>query len=155
MVTIPLPVDGLSAWRDVATGEFELACAGARVRLREWTWGERRRLVEACARDGRLDRSAFLDGLLELLCDPPPPVEMRTVFGFAALALLGVGGGPVSTVPLPTTEAALARELGWTPSLLDGQAASAVDRVVAALGGAAPVRAPVDDGWTRIVVDDG
>jgi hypothetical protein len=149
-VELALDLDGVQAWRELRSGELRVRALGVECRVREWTWGERRRLVEAALDGGRLDRERFVDGLVELVMEPVPPAELRSLFAHVALRLLGVRGGarPPSLVE---SERRLARELGWTPQMIDAQAAAAIDRLV---GEVEPAEAEAPPGWTRIVVDD-
>jgi hypothetical protein len=166
-----LDLPGVVVDADVATGGWQVALpaqaaagrpaggpaagpaagSASQYRIREWTWGERRRLVAASMRaDGRLDRARFLRRLVELLADPVPEAGEDALLASVALRLLGVGSS--SWVgSLPSAEAVLARTWGWGPAELDQQPAPWVDGHLRALGGQ-PTAAASQAGWTTIIV---
>ncbi len=150
---LALELDGVHARRDLRTGELEIDVLGVSCRAREWTWGERRRLLESASFSGRLDRALLLEGLGELCFDPAPPRSLLPVFAYVLLAAQGVRRGD-RPAPLERSELELVRTLGWTPSTIDGQRAGAVDRLVAALAPPAQAAPEGGTGWTRIVVGD-
>lgn len=146
----PSYCSGLEIERDLASGAFTISTAGgATLRLREWTWGERARLVAACSSDGVFDRARFVAAFAELVFVPPPPVEQRELLACVALELLGVSENAPRT-SLAARELVFAQHLGWTPTQLDAQAAPALDRMAAQLAHAQ--LAPRDDAWNTIEV---
>lgn len=163
-VRIAVDVEGLDVAFDPGEGAWTLSGWGAVSRLREWTWGERRRLVEACTTAAGLDSPRFLDGLLRLLVDPPPPPSLRALYGYVCLGLLGAGDD-ADLQPLVERELLLARACGWSPHALDSDPAGGLDRLVRALRDSEPTdrRAAVPhppvaggaSGWTSIVIVDG
>lgn len=145
-VALPAAAGDARAWTVLEDGTFRVELAGCVRAVRPWTWGERERLVRACARWGRLDRPAFVAALCDLLIDPPPADDHER-WALIALSLLDVRPGPT----LIERERALAERFGWTPGAIDGEPAGHLDRL---LDAAAPPSVPADDGWTRIVVAD-
>lgn len=140
---------------------------------RRWSWGERRRLLAWAAPSGLLDAERFVAGLLDLLVTALPaaghesdaaaanPGEERDWLASVTLELLGVRPG-TTAASLGHAELVAARALGWGPLELDRQPLPAADELLAALlepeASAAPAVSrpePLDDTWTRIVVDDG
>jgi hypothetical protein len=155
MIPVPLEIDEIAASCDPRDGGFEITAWGDVYRMREWTWGERMRLVELCTRGGALDATAFVKGLVAMLFEPAPPVDLQPLFGHVALSLMGVRPGQ-RPVPLRRAELRLAQAFGWTPGAIDAEGAPALDRLLGELDG---VRAPRQEagpspGWTRIQVDD-
>lgn len=148
MVPVALSITGVSATRLLDRDAWHVVAGGATHTLRAWRWGERRRLVQACARGRRLDQAAFVHGLNSLLYDPPPPPTLAPLFATAALKLLGVGDGP-APAPLARSEAALARRFGWTPGALENEPAAALDALLES--GVAATEAPAP-GWNRITL---
>ncbi len=146
----PLDDGGVRAWRDLSSGDFTVAVLGTECRVRAWSWGARRRLLEAAVAGGRVDEARFVEGLCELTCDPVPPVELRPVFACVVLALFGVRGGE-RPPPIVEAERELMREFGWTPRVLDEQPAPSLDALVGSVE-VEPAQPP--SGWTRIVVDE-
>lgn len=159
---MPTVLDHVDAERDLATGTWRVRAGAAQHDVREWTWGERRRLVSACVRPGpagpELDSEAFLDGLVELLVAPPPQPAQRDLLAAVTLRLCGVVPG-ASARSLLQAEARLAREWGWGPAELDHQPAPRIDEHLRAWSGSAAGPAGTADGsgWTGVIVvdDDG
>lgn len=172
MITVPLAIDGLTAWCNPLDGCFRISGLGQDVALRPWSWGERRRLIDPLvtrADAGRagegtpIDATALVDGLLELLCRPAIPEPFRPIFAHAALLLLGVRPAPTPPGGPPPTfveaELLLADSFGWTPRAIDGEPAARIDALVAELrrrrARSAPMPvAPGGDGWNHILVSD-
>ncbi|WP_428264571.1 hypothetical protein [Haliangium sp.] len=117
--------------RDPRTGAWSLEGWGRTHRLREWTWAERRCLVDACSPRGRLDGARFLRAMLDLLVEPAPPADATSLYGYVCLSLLEVPGAPQQS--LTASEVALARAFGWGPRQLAEQPAAQVDRLLAHL----------------------
>lgn len=140
----------LQVERDLASGAFVVATpAGAKLRLREWSWGERARLIAACTVEGQFDRARFVDAFVELLFAPSPPDEERELLACVALELLGVSEEG-SRTPLAARELAFAQRLGWSPAQLDAQGAPGLDRIWAQLARTPPTQRA--DGWNTIEV---
>lgn len=154
-VPLPAAYAGFEVRRDLASGEFAIATpSGARFRAHEWTWGERRRLLEGAKSRGDFDRQTFVEGLCELVLAPAPPPEERPALACLMLELFGVSERSPRR-PLVRVEVELARRFGWTPQSLDGNAAPALDAVAALAGGDAATSDT--EAWTSIEVegDDG
>lgn len=149
MVPVPVDVDGMAVRRDLRDGTWRLDAWGHAHALREWTWGERARLVDGCVGSRGFDRHRFMDGLLDLLLDPEPPEGLAALYAYVALGLLGVRAGH-RVEPLVRSQVRIARAFGWGPAELDRQPASQVDRMLEALS--APQ--PASGGWNSIVVVD-
>jgi hypothetical protein len=148
MVPVALSITGVSATRLLDRDAWQVAAGGATHTLRAWRWGERRRLVRACARGRRLDQAAFVTGLTALLYDPPPPPALAALFATVALKLLGVGEG-APPAPLARSEALLAQRFGWTPGALENEPAASLDALLASGAEASDAPAP---GWNRITL---
>ena len=129
MLAIPIDVDGLSVSRDVQSGDWVLDGWGRTCRLREWTWAERRHLVDGCRAGGEFDATRFLRAMLALLVDPAPPEDLSELYGYVCLELLQVDAAPLQS--LTASEVRLAREFGWGPRELAEQPAMQVDRLLA------------------------
>lgn len=152
MVPLALDIDGLTVALDPSDGSWRLSAGDMAFRLRPWSWGERQRLVSASTRGGRLDRAAFLHGLVTLLYDPAPPRALTPLFALAALTLMDVPH-PEEALPLAEAEQRLAAQYGWAPGQLGDERAADLDRLVA---GAAPAPqvAPPGAGWKSIRFSD-
>lgn len=135
---------------DPVTGVWTIRLGDRSYRVREWTWGERRRLVDSDVRDGTFLRGDFVNGLVKLLVSPAPEDEEVPVLAAAALRLLGVEP-QARPVPLLAAEAAFASRWGWGPAQLDRQPASRMDRHLALMS----ADAVESSGWNRIEVVDG
>ena len=142
----------VTAW--LSDGSWDVGIPGGRFHIRPWTWGERRRLIDACVgADGRLDADAFAHGLSSLVARPEPTASNRPLLAAIALRLLGVSPGQ-EPISLLDAEASLASAWGFGPFELDPQPAPRLDQHVARLPATAtPDGAPA--GWTSIVIDDG
>lgn len=155
LVPVALGIDGIAASRLLDRDAWIVRTAGSRrapaYTLRAWQWGERRRLVAACARGRRLDQAAFVAGLNALLYEPTPPPALGPLFALVALRLLGVQDGPEPT-PLAQAEAQLAQRFGWLPGHLQAEPAAALDALLHSPG-PAQAEAPAP-GWKRIVLDE-
>jgi hypothetical protein len=140
---------------DLRDGTWAVEIPSGRHRVREWTWGERRRLVDSAIRPGPvLDAEAFVEGLVALLVDPVPSAPDRDLLGAVTLRLLGVAPGQ-QPPSLLGAEAAFARAWGFGPAELDHQPAPRLDQQLALLPPLEPTVAPHRGEWTSIVVDDG
>lgn len=138
----------------VSDGTWSVDLPDGRFRIRPWTWGERRRLIDACAgADGRLDADAFVHGLADLVTQPPPTPPARPVIAAIALRLAGVAPGqrPMS---LLDSEALLASAWGFGPLELDPQPAPRLDQQVARLPLIPPSGVAPSSAWTSIVIAD-
>jgi hypothetical protein len=155
-VPVALGIAGIQAARLLHRDAWVVALEGrspARAHtLRAWQWGERRRLVAACARGRRLDQAAFVHGLNSLLYEPAPPPALAPLFALVALRLLGTEDGPEPS-PLGQAEAQLAQRFGWLPGSLQAQPAAALDALLHSAGPARADDAPAP-GWQRIVLDE-
>jgi hypothetical protein len=159
-VEIPCDLEGLRVTRELVSGNWELDGWGRRVVVREWTWAERRRLLEACHRGSEFDRSHFVAGLVALCCEPIPPASLWPLYAHLVLGLLGVDGSR----PLPSIAAAelqLAERFDWDPARSGSQSAVDLDRLLGELEPSmssarsrpvAPSAPP--SGWRRIVIED-
>ncbi len=142
-------LDAVDVTPDLSSGHWQVRFGGFEHTVRPWTWGERRRLLAASLRPGpRLDRDAFLEGLVGLLSDPPPEAAGRAVIAAVALRLCGVEPGQ-RVAPLLDAEAWLAQTWRWGPAELDHQPAPRIDEQLRDLAAPAPT-----DGWNRIEVHD-
>lgn len=150
MAPVVLSITGVSATRLLDRDAWHVVAGGATHTLRAWRWGERRRLVRACARGRRLDQAAFVTGLTALLYDPPPPPALVPLFATTALKLLGVGDGALPK-PIARSEATLAQRFGWTPGALENEPAAALDALLESGAQATDAPAP---GWQRITVGE-
>ncbi len=153
MIGSVLDCESLRVRHDPSSATWELTAGEAAFTIREWTWGERRRVISAAVvgegDDAILDREAFVEGFTGLVADPVPDAGLRPLVAAAALRLLGARPG----VPVPSlleTEAALAGTWRWGPAELDGQPAPRLDEHAARLrttSGGPP-------GWSSILVGD-
>lgn len=149
---------GLNLRRELVSGRWVVEGWGREVIIREWKWGERRRLLQACGEGGTFDADRFVRSLVELVCDPTPPAELHPLYAHVALSLYGITG----SVPVPrigTSELALSRDFGWRPSALDGESAVDLDRLLqtrseASPGSDRPDPERPDPGWKRLVFED-
>jgi len=155
-------VEELSVDQDLTTGRFDVEGFGHRATLRPWTWGERRRLLAACTRQGALDPDELIEILCRLVYEPMPPAALAPLFACAALDRFGARPGRAAA-PLEDAELLLARELGWGPRELDEQPAPDVDRLVDRLRSERATAAEHEAGatgpgqdheWTVIRIDD-
>ena len=151
MISISPPVESIEVRRDLERGPWIVTCGAERFEVREWTWGERARLLEACAHGGNFDRNLFVDGLLELVVTPAPGRELRPLLALVVLQLFGVRESS-PRVGLTRMEDALMRRFGWMPSRFDGEQACALDRLAAEILGDASAAAQGASTWNRIVV---
>lgn len=157
MIAVPLDVDGVTARYDPSENSWRIGGAGDDHVLREWTWGERHRLIAACTRDGRLDPRALIAGLVALLLTPEPVEELRDLYAYVSLRLLGV---PDDHRPMALVDAEwlLAERFGWRPEDFDAEPAGAIDRLLHRLTGAAKQLSEQgqgqEQGWTTIRLDD-
>ncbi|MBR0672016.1 hypothetical protein [Neoroseomonas soli] len=151
MIPVPSPVAHVSIGLDPGTGTWRVEADVPRT-LRTWRWGERRRLVAACSRGGRLDGNAFAAAVATTLYDPPPPPDLIALHALVALDLLGLGHGAAPS-PLGAAEARLAARFGWLPSAIAEEPAPALDSLLANLDPDSP-SAP-GDGWSSIRVVEG
>lgn len=155
-VEIACELDGLRITRELRSGTWVLDGWGRQIVVREWTWAERRRLLEVCRSDGPVnhesdvardtgrvrspsrpllgraagfDREHFIAGLVALCCEPVPPRSLWPVYAHVVLGLFGVDGGQ----PLPHVvgaERRLAELFGWEPDRIGGQSAVDLDRLL-------------------------
>lgn len=135
---------------DVRAGRWHCTGWGGAWALREWTWGERRRLVETCCRDDGFDDDLFTAAVPGLLYEPEPPAELAPLFTVAALDLLDLDEAP--DVALDEAERMLAERFGWRPTEMDGEPARAIDRLLRELLPGSSTVSQRDDGWTTILV---
>ncbi len=152
MIPVALNIQGMTASLNLADGTWRLTAGEKVYLLRPWTWGERRRLIFAATRAGRLDVDAFLAGLVGLLYDPAAPEPLTPLFALAALRLMEIPD-EAAAWPLSEAERALAGRYGWLPGTLESEPAGDVDRILA---DAAPLpvhAAPPGAGWTSIRFD--
>jgi len=126
-------------WR-LTLGEHSLS-------LREWNWGERKRLLRAACGEGRADPQRFAEGVCEMLYEPTPPADLATLFAFAGLGLIG-GATPQRTHSLVEAEALLARCYGFTPSAVDAESVGDIEALLAT-----PFASEPESGWNRIEFD--
>jgi hypothetical protein len=134
---------------DSATGAWTVGLGDRSYRVREWTWGERRRLVDGHVRDGGFLREAFVTALVDRLVSLLPDEVEVPVLAAATLRVLGVDPR-ARPILLFAAEALVATSWGWGPAQLDPQPASRIDRHVAAMA-STPAEPP---GWNRIDVVD-
>lgn len=158
-IEVASDLEGLRITRELRSGNWELDGWGRRVVVREWTWAERRRLLEACRRGSGFDRSHFVAGLVALCCEPIPPASLWPLYAHVVLGLMGVDGSRA----LPSVAAAelrLAELFDWDPARTGSQSAVDLDRLLGELepspvAHARPVAAaPPAQGWRRIVFED-
>lgn len=145
LIPLASPVPGVEIGLDAASGRWRVAAGQARW-LRPWRWAERRRMLAASARGGRLDGMAFAQALCATLYEPPPPAPLVPLHALLALELLGVADGP-APAPLGAAEARLAGHFGWTPGTLAEEPAAALDALLTGLDVPGPAQ-----GWNRIQV---
>jgi hypothetical protein len=157
-IALPEGLEAISALWDVGAGCYALSAPGYEGMLRPWRWAERRRLVEACSVDGRLDRERFVSLLNALLFEPSPPVELEPALACAALWLFGVDG-EFGLLGVDEAELLFAESFGWAPGTYAEHAAVDLDRLVARLCGASRPSASEavsseaeGAAWNRIVV---
>lgn len=157
-VEVACGLEGLRVTRELRSGTWALDGWGRRVVVREWTWAERRRLLEACRRGSAFDRRHFVAGLVALCCEPVPPGELWPLYAHVVLGLLGIDGRRALPA-IAGAELRLAERLGWDPARVGSLSAVDVDRLLAELEGpvaravtAAPAAPP--QGWRRIVIED-
>jgi hypothetical protein len=140
---------------DLAQGTWTVGlppAARPAYRVRGWTWGERRRLVDSCVVGSSFDRERFVGALVQLLVEPRPPAEDAPVLAATALRLLGIE--PDARPPsLLRSEAVLAATWGWGPVQLDPQPADRIDRHLMEL--AVSATSGTTTGWNEIEVVDG
>lgn len=144
---------------DPATGRWRVTVGAFAGTVREWSWGERWRLVDGCVRGAPIsatfDRAAFVDGLVDLLVEPTPGYDDRPLVAAVTLRLLGVDPDD-RPVPLLAAEAVLVEAWRLGPAELDGQPARRLDQHLAARPRPEPaVAQEVTAGWNTIVVTDG
>ncbi|MET0389344.1 MAG: hypothetical protein ABW321_25445 [Polyangiales bacterium] len=154
-ITPPDALAGLTIRQDLGSGRYALTGFGQRCILREWTWGERRRLLAACVSHGQLDRTRFVDALLGLLTEPTPTGPAREIYASGVLWLLGIT--PERALPQCTAaEVALAERFGWGPTALERESAVTLDRwlVQAALSVKPSAATRHESGWNQIAVHD-
>ncbi|MFV8754459.1 hypothetical protein ACNOYE_28255 [Nannocystaceae bacterium ST9] len=155
-------LEGLRITRELCSGIWELEGWGRRVVVREWTWAERRRLLEACRRGSGFDRQHFVAGLIALCCRPRPASELWPLYAHVVLGLFGIDGARPLANPA-SAELRLAERFDWDPARVGPQSAIDLDRLLAELEPATP-RARVSTpalpaavppaGWRRIVIED-
>lgn len=116
--------------------------------LREWTWGERKRLLRASVTGGALDADQFARSFTTLLCAPPPAAELTPLATYIGLSLFAREDGR----PIAAAERKAARALGLPPGALDGELVSDVEACLpdAPAVDAPPVAPPSEAGWTRL-----
>ncbi len=150
MIRIPLPVDGIAVERDLRNDAWRLSLDGAAFTLRPWSWGERRRIVQAASMAGALDRELLVDGVFDLLVEPGPGETRPAPLVVACLLLLGV---PESghAVPLGRAEFLVIQAFGWRPRELDAEPAAAIDALVSQLAPGGTDLPSLEEGWTRVV----
>src|SRR5690606_10513918 len=72
---MPTALDLVDVTPDLGRGTWRVAIGDRAYTVREWTWGERRRLLAACVRDddgaAALDGASFAQGVVQLLVAPP------------------------------------------------------------------------------------
>ena len=66
MITIPSPVDGIVIERDLRENCWRLSLEGRTFRLRPWSWGERRGLVECATLNRVFDPKVLAAGVVSL-----------------------------------------------------------------------------------------
>lgn len=151
---MPTALDLVDVTPDLGRGTWRVAIGDRAYTVREWTWGERRRLLAACVRDddgaAALDGASFAQGVVQLLVAPPPPSDARDLLAAVALRLCGVVPG-ARPAPLLESEVRLARERGWGPAELDHQPAPRIDEQLRAPAGSG---AGAADGWSGVIVID-
>jgi hypothetical protein len=146
-----LSIEGVAATLNPADGTWQVIAGESAFDLRPWRWGERRRLLAACATGGHFDRDAFLSGLVALLYDPAPPKELTPLFSLVALELMA-GAASEAAMPLAEAERDLARRYGWSPGMLETERADDLDRLLAETAHTPP--APLGGaGWRSIRFD--
>lgn len=165
-IEVACDLEGLRITRELRSGAWTLEGWGARVLVREWTWAERRRLLEACRRGASFERETFVAGLVALCCDPLPPASLWPIYAHVVLDLFGIDG--IRALPnLARAELALAERFDWDPARVGSLGAIDLDRLLGELERprASLPRSPsatVDRtrrevppaGWRRIVIDD-
>ncbi len=133
-------------------GTWSVVVPGGQYLIREWTWGERRRLVDLCADGaGGFDGERFAREMVALIVEPDPGAESRELVAAIALRLLGVAPGQ-RPLPLLEAEASFARAWGFGPRELDRQPALRLDQQLAHLPAVEHSSNAVPAGWTSIVV---
>ena len=130
---------------DPALDRWYLRLGDQSFMLRDWNWGERKRLLRAACSAGQADGGALAEGFCALLFDPAPPPELARLFAYAGLHLLGADRED-RQMPLAEAEAALAMKFGLMPSAVEAERIADVEALVSALG---PQATP-DSGWSRI-----
>jgi hypothetical protein len=134
---------------DPALDRWHLRLGGQTFMLRDWNWGERKRLLRAACSTGQADGGALAEGFCALLFDPIPPPELARLFAYAGLQLLGADRSP-RQISLAEAEAALAMKFGLMPSAIEAERIADIDALVSATG---PQRMP-ESGWSCIEIGD-
>ena len=129
---------GAHVWH-VALGDHALT-------LREWLWGERKRLLHAALTERRIDPTALAEGYCNLLYSPPPPKPLAMLFAYVGLRLFGTETR-AQPRPLATAEQALADRFGCLPGALSAERVSDLD---VWLDGLAPLGGAPEPGWSRL-----
>ncbi|GEM_PF-4422521 len=156
-LTLPSWIDGLSVDRDLRSGHYRVRGFGVDTTLQVWTFGERRRLLEACLDPLGFNDARFLAEFNRLVYTPVPPNGLQALFAHLALYLFGIDDRPV--LSRDQADRWLAYELGVLPSHSDKEPAPELDRLIRG-SIARPAHADTpsyepDSGWTRIEVDGG
>jgi hypothetical protein len=151
MIPVSFELEEVAVRGDPRDGGFEVAAFGSSCRLRGWTWGERKRLVELCTMRGVLDRGLFLRAFVELVYAPAPPETLAPIFAHVALSLFGVRP-ETRAVPVRAAERIFAERFGWSPGAIDREQCSDLDPLLA-IDSARSSSPPA--GWNRIEVQDG
>ena len=129
---------------DPACNRWRLTLGDHTLSLREWNWGERKRLLRATCADGQADAQRLAEGVCAMLYEPAPPADFATLFAFAGLSLIGAAT-PGSALPLAEAEAMLAQRYGFTPSTVDAEPVRDIEALLTTVS-----LQEAEPGWSRI-----
>jgi hypothetical protein len=146
--------NGVTVTHDIKSGAFIVTSFSGSHTVHDWTWGERKALVRDAVVNGSFDAESFLSFVSQSLIVPALQADKSREVLSVALTLLSVP--PVShCLSIPEAQAFLAMRFGWKITDMDPQPARDLDElIVSLLPESHKTKDAVDDGWTRIVIND-